>query len=205
MANLDYYKILGVDKDATPSDIKKAYRKLAKKYHPDANKDNPKQAEEKFKEVTEAYEVLSDEQKRKTYDTTGRVGGDPSGGGYYSYGSGFEGFGGFGDFGFEDIFDSIFGGGFTGTSRTTRRNPNAPQDGANLKMRVSLTFEEAYTGVEKEISFYRQEDCSKCRGTGAKDKDSIQNCNVCKGTGIVTEIRQTIFRTNKDTKNMSYL
>lgn len=193
MSKRDYYEVLGVDKKATPDEIKKAYRKLAKQHHPDANKNNEKEAEEKFKEVTEAYEVLSDDEKRKMYDAYGHVGaeGPGSGGGYYSYGPGFSGFSsGFGDgFSFDDLFD-MFGG---RTSRTTTRDPKAPTQGANLKVKMDLTFEEAYLGVEKEITYSRREDCKPCKGTGAKDGTAKTTCSTCDGKGIVTEINQTIF------------
>lgn len=162
MANKDYYQTLGVDKNATSDEIKKAYRKLAKKYHPDTNKDNPKEAAEKFKEVTEAYEVLSDDQKRKNYDTFGTAGPEMGGGGgYYSYGfGGFDPYGA-GDFNIEDIFGSFFGGGFGGERRSAGTRTRETQ-GADLKMRLEITFKEAYTGVNKDISFYRDEMCHVC-------------------------------------------
>ncbi len=199
MSKRDYYEVLGVEKSATPDEIKKAYRKLAKKYHPDTNKENKKEAEEKFKEATEAYEVLSDEQKKQMYDNYGHVGpeGPGSGGGYYSYGPGFSGFssGGFdGNINFDDlgdIFGSIFSGGRRGRSSTV--DPNAPTKGANLKIRMDLTFEEAYTGVEKEVSYYRNEECIPCKGTGAKNGTAKITCSVCNGQGIVTEVANTFF------------
>ena len=183
MANKrDYYEVLGVSRSATDDELKKAYRKLAKKYHPDANPDNKAEAEAKFKEVNEAYEVLSDKQKRQMYDQFGFDGpqyGGGQGGGYYSYGSGFDGFSGFGDFGdlgdLGDIFSSFFGG---GASRT-RANSNGPRKGADLKLKLDITFEEAYKGVEKEISINRYETCKSCKGTGAEP------CIDCKGKGKV--------------------
>ncbi len=193
MSKRDYYEVLGVDKKATPDEIKKAYRKLAKQYHPDTSKENKAEAEKKFKEVTEAYEVLSNEQKKQMYDTYGHVGpeGPGSGGGYYSYGPGFSGFsGGFDDFSFGDIFESFFSGG-RATSR--RRDPNAPTKGANLKIRMDLTFEEAYTGVEKEITYNRKEECVTCHGTGAKNGTAKTTCPNCKGQGVVVEVAQTLF------------
>ena len=190
MSKRDYYEVLGVNRNATPDEIRKAYRTLAKEHHPDRNKDNEEAAEAKFKEVTEAYEVLSDEKKKQMYDTYGHVGaeGPGSGGGYYSYGPGFSG--GFEDFGgFGDIFESFFTGG-----RTSRRvDPNAPRKGANLKIKMDLTFEEAYTGVEKEVSYNRKEECTSCKGSGAKDGTAKSNCSNCHGQGVVTEVAQTIF------------
>ena len=158
MANKDYYEILGVNKTATEDELKKAYRKLAKKYHPDANPDNKKEAEAKFKEVNEAYEVLSNPEKRKMYDQFGTAdpnqgfggAGGPFGGrnGYYSYsssGNGFEGFGDFGDLG--DIFSSFFGGGFGGRNS---RNDNGPKQGADLRANLDITFEESFLGIQKQ-------------------------------------------------------
>jgi molecular chaperone DnaJ len=190
----DYYEVLGVDKNVSDEDLKKAYRRLAKKYHPDANPENKKEAEAKFKEVTEAYEVLSDKQKRQMYDQFGHNG--PSGfgnqGGYYSYtGSGFNGFD-FGDLGgFGDIFSSIFGGAAGGRSS---RNPNSPRQGANLQTNIEITFEESYLGVEKEISISRNEKCDTCHGDGAKPGTNIDTCHVCHGTGQITQTVSTILR-----------
>lgn len=163
-------KVLGVSKSATDEEIKKAYRTLAKKYHPDANPDNKKEAESKFKEITEAYEVLSDKQKRQMYDQFGHNGpsgfGNQGGNGYYSYtSSGFDGFGGFDDLG--DIFSSIFGGGFGG-NRQSAKNNTGPRKGADLETGIEITFEESYLGVKKEISLNRNEQCSTCHGEGAK-------------------------------------
>ena len=163
MANKrDYYEILEINKNATEEEIKKAYRKLAKKYHPDANPDNKKEAEEKFKEVSEAYEVLSDPQKRRMYDQFGHDGpqgfGGESGNGYYSYtSSGFNGFDGFSDFGdLGDIFSSFFGGssGF-GARASNRQRTTGPRKGRDLKYNLDITFEEAYSGVKKEITILR--------------------------------------------------
>lgn len=191
----DYYEVLGVDKNVTDDELKKAYRKLAKKYHPDANPDNKKEAEAKFKEVNEAYEILSDSQKRRMYDQFGPDGpqgfggGAGSQGGYYSYStSGFDGFSDFGDLG--DIFSSFFGGGSFGGRSSSRRA--GPVKGADLKTYVDITFEEAYLGVEKEISISRNETCSICHGNGAKPGTSIENCTVCGGTGVVKQIQTTI-------------
>ncbi len=194
----DYYEVLGVNKNATDDELKKAYRKLAKKYHPDANPDNKKEAEAKFKEINEAYENLSDPQKRRMYDQFGHNGpqgfgggaGGPFGqGGYYSYSSsGFDGFGDFGDLG--DIFSSIFGGGFGGRGSSNRRQ--GPRKGADLNVRLEVTFEQAFSGVEKEIIINRDEQCTHCHGTGAKPGTSPIKCPTCKGTGQVTAVQNTI-------------
>ena len=201
MANKDYYEILGVDKNASEDELKKAYRKLAKKYHPDANPDNKKEAEAKFKEVNEAYEVLSNPEKRKMYDQFGTA--DPNqgfggaggpfrgGNGYYSYSStgGFDGFGDFGDLG--DIFSSIFGGGFGG--RSSSRTNNGPKQGADLRYNVDITFEESYSGTQKEINVTRNETCSTCHGEGARPGTKKQTCSVCHGTGQIKQTQTTIF------------
>ena len=191
----DYYEILGVNKNATDDELKKAFRKMAKKYHPDANPDNKKEAEAKFKEVNEAYEVLSDPQKRKMYDQFGTVdpsgagfGGGPFGGGYsYTYSS--SDFGDFGDLG--DIFSSFFGGGFGGQRSGTRRN-NGPRKGEDLNVSIDISFEESFLGVEKEITISKQETCNICNGTGAKKGTSPMKCPTCNGTGQVTSFQNTI-------------
>ena len=172
----DFYEVLGVEKGASAEDIKKAYRKAAMKYHPDRNPGD-KTAEEKFKEIGEAYEVLSDDDKRARYDQFGHAGVDPNfnpnAGGF---GGGFGGFGGFGDLG--DIFGDIFGG---GSSRATQ---NAPRRGENVATRLELTFEEAAFGCEKEVSALRIENCGSCNGTGSAD-GSVETCSNCRGTGQV--------------------
>ncbi len=193
----DYYEVLGVNKNATEDELKKAYRKLAKKYHPDANPDNKAEAEAKFKEVNEAYETLSDPQKRRMYDQFGPDGpqgfngaGGPFGGGngYYSYtSSGFDGFGDFGDLG--DIFSSFFGGGFGGK---TNRKQSGPRKGADLNLHLDITFEESFLGVEKEIVITRNETCSTCHGTGAKPGTNPMKCPNCKGTGQIKQVQNTI-------------
>ena len=171
----DYYEVLGVKKDASAEEIKKAYRKSAMKYHPDRNPGD-KEAEEKFKELGEAYEVLSDDDKRSRYDQFGFAGVDPNyGGGAGGYGD-FGGFGGFGGFG--DIFSEFFGGG------TSHRTRNAPRRGEDISVRIEITFEEAAFGVEKEVSFYRIESCGKCDGSGSAD-GQIENCSRCGGSGQV--------------------
>ena len=172
----DYYEVLGVEKGASAEEIKKAYRKSAMKYHPDRNPGD-KIAEEKFKELGEAYEVLSDDEKRARYDQYGHAGVDPNfGAGQGGYG-GFGGFGDFGDLG--DIFGSFFGG---GSSRG--RNANAPRRGENVGARLDLTFEEAAFGCEKEISVQRIENCSACSGTGSAD-GTVETCPTCRGAGQV--------------------
>lgn len=191
----DYYEILGVNKNATDDELKKAYRKLAKKYHPDANPDDKAGAEAKFKEVNEAYENLSDPQKRKMYDQFGTV--DPQGfggaggpfggqGGYYSYSS--SDFGDFGDLG--DIFSSFFGGGFGG--RTSSRRQTGPKKGADLNLGMEITFEQAFLGVEKEVIITRDDTCETCHGSGAKPGTSKMKCTTCNGTGQVTQVQNTI-------------
>lgn len=190
----DYYEVLGVDKSATDEELKKAYRKLAKKYHPDANIDNKAEAEAKFKEVNEAYETLSDSQKRRMYDQFGTDGpqgfggaGGPFGGqgGYYSYSS--SGFDDFGDLG--DIFSSFFGGGFGGRSA---KSNNGPIKGADLKASIEISFEDSYLGTEKEILLNRNETCSTCNGNGAKPGTNVETCNMCHGTGTIKQVQTTI-------------
>ena len=205
----DYYEVLGVNKNATDDEIKKAYRKLAKKYHPDANPNNKEEAEAKFKEVNEAYENLSDPQKRRMYDQFGANGpqggfgqGGPFGqGGYYSYSSsGFDGFSDFGDLG--DIFSSFFGGGFGGARRGNARK-NGPSKGADLNVRMDITFEESFLGVEKEIVITRDEECNVCHGTGAKPGTSPIKCPTCHGTGQVTQVQNTILGQMQTTRTCS--
>jgi molecular chaperone DnaJ len=178
----DYYEVLGLQKGASDDEIKKAYRKLSKKYHPDINKEAD--AETKFKEVSEAYEILSDPQKRAAYDQYGHAGTDPN------YGGGAGGFGGFnGGFssagGFEDIFESFFGGG----GRTV--NPNAPRQGEDLQYSINLSFEEAIFGVEKDIQYKRDETCHTCGGNGAKPGTQPETCHKCHGSGTINVERQT--------------
>ena len=170
----DYYEVLGVEKGASADEIKRAYRKAAMKYHPDRNPGD-KEAEEKFKEVGEAYEVLSDDDKRARYDQYGFAGVDPN---FNPGGGGFGGgFGGFGDFG--DIFSEFFGGG--GGSRSSA---NIPRRGENVMSRLELTFEEAAFGCEKEVSAQRIENCAACNGTGSAD-GVVETCTTCRGSGQV--------------------
>lgn len=177
----DYYEVLGVQKGASDDEIKKAYRKLSKKFHPDINKEAD--ADVKFKEVAEAYEILSDPQKRAAYDQYGHAGTDPNfGGGAGGFG-GFSGAGGFG--GFEDIFESFFGGG----GRSV--NPNAPRQGDDLQYSVNLTFEEAIFGAEKNVQYKREETCHTCHGNGAKPGTEPTTCHKCHGAGTVNVERQT--------------
>ena len=185
MANKsDYYEVLGVAKDADEAAIKKAYRQLAKKYHPDVNPGD-KDAEEKFKEVNEAYQTLSDPQKRATYDQFGPDGPQAGfGGGGFGGFSGFEG-GGFG--GFEDIFSSFFGGGMGGATR------NGPVPGDDLRYDLTISFEEAAKGCEKEINLVRDEECPTCHGSGAKPGSKVDTCPNCHGTGQERVVSNTPF------------
>ena len=178
MNNTEYYDRLGVSKDASQDEIKRAYRKMSKKYHPDINKEPG--AEEKYKEVQEAYETLSDDQKRAAYDQYGPDGANGFGGqgGF----SGFDGGAGFG--GFEDIFSSFFGGGATS-------NPNAPRQGDDLQYRVNLSFEEAIFGAEKEVHYNREATCKTCSGSGAKPGTSPVTCGRCHGQGVINVDTQT--------------
>lgn len=179
----DYYEILGLQKGASEADIKKAYRQMAKKYHPDLNPGD-KVAEEKFKEVGEAYEILSDSEKRARYDQFGHAGVDPNYGAGSAGGYNVD----FGDLG--DIFSSFFGGGFGGGGRS---NPNAPRRGADIRHSVMLSFEEAAKGCRKEVSYKRVETCNECGGTGAKPGTSPKTCPDCNGTGYVRVNQRTPF------------
>ncbi|MBR1589661.1 MAG: molecular chaperone DnaJ [Acidaminococcaceae bacterium] len=185
----DFYEVLGVSKDASADDIKKAYRKLARKYHPDLNKDNP-EAAEKFKECSEAYSVLSDEQKRAQYDQFGMAAFENGGAGAGAGGfGGFEGFGGFSGGGMDDIFDMFFGG--AGGRRSSQAN-KGPQRGSDLRFDLNLTFEEAAFGVEKEISLYRDETCDHCHGNGAEPGSKVETCPDCHGTGQIRVVQNTM-------------
>jgi len=178
MTNRDYYEVLGVGRNASDDEIKAAFRKLARQFHPDVNKEAD--AEEKFKEINEAYGVLSDSEKRARYDRFGKEGlGNMGSGGFHDYSA---------DFG--DIFDELFGQfGFSTGSRRSRRTPRRGRD---LQMQVTLTFEEAIFGIEKEIEFERDETCSRCNGSGAEPGTSPVRCTTCNGQGEVRQVRQTI-------------
>jgi len=176
----DYYEVLGVDKSAGDADIKKAYRRLARKYHPDVNKEAD--AETKFKEVQEAYEVLSDSQKRAQYDRFGHQTGQQGGFG------GFEG-GGFEGFDFNDIFSSFFGGG----GQRAQSRANQPRKGQDIHKRMKVSFDEAVKGGKKNIRTTVYEECTSCHGSGAHSKDDIKTCSQCGGSGTVTMEQQTMF------------
>jgi len=191
----DYYEVLGVDKGASPEEIKKAYRKLAMKYHPDRNPDN-KEAEQSFKDVNEAYGVLSDPDKKAKYDQYGHAAFDSSAGGGYS-GGGFGGFD-FGGFDMGDIFSSIFGGGSSSSSRA-----NAPSAGDDVYARVIISFDEAYFGCKKEISFNRIQKCDDCSGTGAQKGTDVERCSTCGGTGTVRVQQRTAFGVMQSTRACS--
>lgn len=182
MSKRDYYEILGLDKSASSEEIKKAYRKLAKKYHPDVSTE--KDAEKRFKEVQEAYDVLSDSQKKAQYDQFGHQA--PGGG----FGQGGFSSSGFGDFDFSDIFSSFFGGGQS-RSRSTRRN--APRKGSDIRKVMNIEFEEAVFGKKEKIKIPVYDECHVCHGTGAKSKSDIKTCTRCNGNGTVIMEEQTIF------------
>ena len=188
----DYYEVLGVDKKASEADIKSAYRKKAKKYHPDLNPGDA-EAEKSFKEVSEAYEVLSDTEKKQRYDAYGHAGVDPNygaggGGGYGAYG----GLGGAG-VDLNDIFESFFGGGFGAGGGARRANPHASRRGADVHVGIAISFMEAAHGCTKVISITRQETCPDCSGSGSKKGTSTKTCPDCNGTGQVTQQQRTPF------------
>ena len=194
----DYYEVLGVSKSATPDEIKKAYRQLAKKYHPDLNPDN-KEAEAKFKEANEAYEILSDSDKKEKYDRFGFAGVDPS----YGAGQGGGGFGGFGgfdggmDFDLGDLFGSFFGGFGGGGGRS---NPNAPRRGSDIQTNIYISFEEAAKGCKKTVEFQKIEVCDECSGSGAAKGSSPQTCPDCNGRGQINVQQRTPFGTISTSK-----
>ena len=184
----DYYDVLGVQKGANDDELKKAYRKLAKKYHPDSNKDNP-EAEAKFKEVNEAYEVLSDAQKRAAYDQYGHAAFENGGGGaggFGGFGGGFGGFGGMDGFDMGDIFSEFFGGG-----RRSSRN-RGPMPGRDIEMSIEIDFKEAVFGCTKNITINCYEQCHTCNGSGAKPGTSASTCTKCNGSGRIVSVQQTI-------------
>ena len=188
MASKDYYSVLGVDKNASEDEIKSAYRKLAKKYHPDLNKDNP-DAAEKFKEVNEAYEVLGDKQKRSNYDQFGSADGanfsDFFGGGNGGFSGGFSG-------GFGDIFDDIFSA-FGGGARTSTRGASMAR-GEDINLSLNISLSESAFGTSKDIRVTKLAECPHCKGTGAKDGTAFDTCPDCKGAGRVRFQQNTIFR-----------
>jgi len=187
----DYYEVLGVNKSAGADEIKKAYRKVAKKYHPDVNPGD-KEAEAKFKEAAEAYEILSDPDKKAKYDTYGHAAFDPNGG---FGGGGFGGFDGFG--GFEDIFSSMFGG-FGG-----QRQRTGPQRGRDIEKVIDITFMEAAFGAEKEMSVLKTETCDACGGSGGKTKDDVKTCTHCNGTGQERIVQRTMLGQMATTRTCS--
>lgn len=178
------YETLGVDKGASQDEIKKAYRKLSKKYHPDINHEAG--AEDKYKEVQEAYETVGDEQKRANFDQYGSADGPQGFGGFGGGQGGFSGQGGFG--GFEDIFGQMFGGG-----GSRRRDPNAPQVGDDIEQVVNLTFEEAIFGKTVNLKYQRDEECETCHGSGAKAGTSPVTCHKCGGSGVINVVQDTMF------------
>lgn len=180
VAKRDYYEVLGVSRDASEADVKKAFRALARKYHPDANKDDPNAAD-KFKEVNEAYQVLSDSDRRARYDQFGHASEQMGGGG----GNPFEGAGDFQGFG--DIFDMFFGGG------GRQRNPRGPARGSDLQYNLDLTLKEAAFGIKKELRIPRTEDCETCHGSGAKPGTTPVTCSKCRGTGQIQVAQNTVF------------
>ena len=191
MAKRDYYEVLGVSRDASEDEIKKAYRKLAMKYHPDKNPDN-KEAEEKFKEASEAYEVLSDKEKRQLYDQYGHAGIDQQfGNGGFSWND-FSHFDDISDLfggGFSSIFDTLFGGGFSSRSRESQRYSN---QGENIQIDLALTLKEIALGTEKKVRITVKDICDQCRGTGSAD-GKAETCPQCHGTGQVRTVRQSLF------------
>ncbi|WP_331653999.1 molecular chaperone DnaJ [Peptostreptococcus stomatis] len=189
MANKDYYAVLGIEKTADDKELKKAYRKLAMKYHPDKNPDN-KEAEEKFKEVNEAYEVLSDPQKRQIYDQYGADAVNGQGG--FGGAGGFNGAGDFGDI-FGDIFGDFFGGSSRGFGGFGGAQKRGPRKGADIRQHIGITFEEAVFGKKVNIKVNRSEECEECHGTGCKTGTSKTTCKTCGGRGVISEVRQTMF------------
>ncbi len=183
----DYYKILGVGKNATKEEIKKAYKQLAKKYHPDINKDDD--ASDKFKEINEAAQVLGDDTKRQQYDQFGDADAFKQASGFRGFNASDFGFGDFASFDFGDIFDTLFGGGGFGGGRRRKE----PSRGADLRYDMEITLEEAAFGTEKEISIPRNEQCPECGGSGAKSEDDVVECPECGGSGVSRRTQRTPF------------
>lgn len=181
----DYYEVLGVGRGASADEIKKAYRKLTRQHHPDANKGDAS-AEKKYKEINEAYEVLSDPDKRAQYDQYGFVGDMPPGGDFSGFGGGFQGV----DLG--DLFGDLFGGSFSGSGRR-RADPNAPRRGSDLEYTMSVTLEEAYRGITKKVEIPRLETCARCHGEGSEPGSTPETCQTCGGTGQVQQVMNTPF------------
>ena len=179
----DYYEILGVERNATKDEIKSAFRKMARKWHPDVNK-SP-EAETKFKELGKAYETLIDDEKRATYDRFGEDGLRDAG---FNTQGPFAG--GFGDL--EEVFNAFFGGGFGGFGNARRQDPNAPQRGDDLRLDITLDFEEAVLGLTKEIKIDHLEQCPTCKGTGAKDGAKPETCKTCGGRGRIQQKKETL-------------
>ena len=196
MDKRDYYEVLGVEKNADDATIKKAYRTLAKKYHPDSNPGD-KDAEAKFKEASEAYAILSDAEKRRQYDQFGHAAFENGGGGFD-----------FNSANFQDIFSDLFGGGFGGFGDIfgfgggrSSRNPNAPMRGASVRTAVRLSFEEAIFGCEKEVAVNYKEECETCHGSGAKAGTSPETCSKCKGQGRIVYTSQSLFGTMQNVQD----
>lgn len=187
MNKRDFYEVLEIDKNSNEQEIKRAYKKLAKKYHPDIYKGEDGDA--KFKEIAEAYEILSDQQKRAAYDQYGHAGVDPQQGGFNQGG----GFGGFNsqDFDFGDIFGDMFGGGFGRGSQSS--NPNAPRQGSDIEQTLNISFEESFHGIKKSVTFQVIDKCDTCDGSGAKDKNSVKTCTKCSGAGSYRVQQQSLF------------
>jgi molecular chaperone DnaJ len=188
MSKLDYYEVLGVSKDASDDEIKKAYRKMAMKYHPDRNSDDP-EAEKKFKQASEAYEVLGDEEKRQRYDQFGHQGLNGGGGFGGRGGAGFE------DVGFEDIFSrfsDIFGGDFGGGRGRGRSRRSSGQPGSDMKLRIDLDLEDIAFGTNKKLKVKKYLKCDECNGTGAETEDDYRMCGTCDGTGEVRQVHKTM-------------
>ncbi|QWQ38586.1 molecular chaperone DnaJ [Gemella sp. zg-570] len=197
MAKRDYYEVLGISKGASDQEIKKAYRKLSKQYHPDINKEAG--ADAKFKEITEAYEVLSDENKKVQYDQFGHAAFEQGGAGF---GGGFGGFsGGFSGADFDDLGD-IFSSFFGGSAR--RRNPNAPRQGEDLLHRMNISFKDSVFGIKKIIKLRKDVECDYCHGSGAKDSSSVETCRNCHGSGVETYVQQSVFGQVQSQRTCSY-